>query len=106
MTAVRAGNVSNVPPPARELTTPAASDDSTSSAKSAYESGMTSRPPHQYAEVLVLLLQQPLVGVAELLRLDGVRHQPGQVHAVGGERPEQPPLGFVNVPGPGQPRVG
>src|SRR5688572_2194080 len=49
-------------------------------------------PLHEHPEVLLLRPQKPLVGVAELPRLDRVRHQPGEAQPAVGERPQQPVL--------------
>src|SRR6187551_3228746 len=71
-----------------------------------FAANVLSHPLHQYAQVVVLVLEQPLVGGAELLGRDGVRDQPGEAEAVGRELPQQPLLRLVDVPRAGQPRVG
>src|SRR5262245_27923254 len=98
MTAASTGNVSSVPPPAMELTTPAANADRHNSARIRVAWSIPSRPPHDHAEVLILLLEQPLVGGAQLLRGDPVGDQPRQAQPPRRQLRQQPLLRLVDVP--------
>src|SRR5438045_664567 len=66
---------------------------------------VSSLPPHHHAEILLLLLEQPLVGIAKLLRRDAVGDESGEVEPAVGHRCQQPALGLVDVPRPGQASV-
>src|SRR5437870_1684124 len=65
-----------------------------------------SLPLHYDAEILVLLLEQPLVGPADALRGNGVGHEFLGAQPPTGELAEEPLLGLVDVPGSGEPEVG
>src|SRR5947209_4737714 len=99
------GNESSVPPPATELTAPAAAADRQSSKYATTGSFIRSLPLHHDAEVVVLVLEQPLVRPADPPRLDRVRDQLVGAEPAAGELAEQPELGLGDVPRPGEPDV-